>query len=173
MTSLSIATGFERQQGVLKRLGATPLGRGGLLGAKVASTTVVLAVQSLAVSAAAFGLGWRPRAWVPGAVAAGVLGIVAFGAMGLLLAGTLRAEANLGVANGLFLVFLLVGGIVVPTSDLPGPLQKAAEFLPAEPLATSLRDTLSGGHPPGRALLVLALWAGAMTVAAVATFRWE
>ena len=41
-TSQAIATGFERRYGVLKRLGATPLSRAGLIAAK---TTAVLAVE--------------------------------------------------------------------------------------------------------------------------------
>src|SRR5215469_10896255 len=45
MVSLGIATGFERQYGVLKRLGATPLGRPRLLGAKMAAIAVIEALQ--------------------------------------------------------------------------------------------------------------------------------
>jgi ABC-2 type transport system permease protein len=45
MVSLAIATGFERQYGVLKRLGSTPLGRPALLAAKTASVVVVESLQ--------------------------------------------------------------------------------------------------------------------------------
>ena len=59
-------------------------------------------------------------------VVALLLGTLAFAGLGLLLAGTLRAEATLAVANGLFLAFLLLGGIVLPVADLPGPLAALA-----------------------------------------------
>src|SRR5215207_343499 len=47
MVGLGIATGFERQYGVLKRLGATPLGRPALLAGK---TLTIVAVEGLQVA---------------------------------------------------------------------------------------------------------------------------
>ena len=60
MVSLGIGTGFERSYKVLKRLGATPLGRGRWLAAKIASVTVVEVVQLVVLVLVAFALGWRP-----------------------------------------------------------------------------------------------------------------
>src|SRR5688572_20107358 len=45
MVGLAIATGFERQYGVLKRLGTTPLGRPRLLLAKTGAIVAVELVQ--------------------------------------------------------------------------------------------------------------------------------
>ena len=44
-TSLAIATGFERRYGVLKRLGASPLPRSGLLAGKVGALLLVEVLQ--------------------------------------------------------------------------------------------------------------------------------
>jgi len=175
MVNLSIATGFERGQGVLKRLGATPLGRPSLLGAKIVAILVVEAVQFAVLVPVALGLGWHPTAaGVARAVLVVVLASAGFGGIGLLLAGVLRAEVNLAAANGLWLVLLLVSGMLAPLSKLPGGLQGVAKALPAAALSEALHRTLGlGVAVPGWAWLVLAVWAVAAPVVAAATFRWE
>lgn len=174
MTSLGIATGFERQSGVLRRLGVTPLGRDGLLTAKALSTLLVVALQVVAVGAVGAGLGWRvPRSGLPSGIAVIALGVVTFAGLGFLLAGRLRAEMNLAVVNALFLVFLLLGGIVVPVSELPAGLEALAGILPAEPLASALRSSLGATSVALSDLLTLGAWALAGCTLAAATFRWE
>ena len=133
MVSLGIATGFERGYGVLKRLGSTPLGRPRLLGAKIVTIIAVELVQAAVLLPVGLGLGWNPggggSAAVGGAVAAILLGSTAFAGIGLFMAGTLRAEVNLAAANGLYLILLLLGGMIVPISKLParpGRLRQAA-----------------------------------------------
>jgi ABC-2 type transport system permease protein len=173
MTNLSIATGFERHAGALRRLGITPLGRSGLLLAKVASLLVIVALQAGVVIGAAFALGWSPRASAGSAVFAMVLGTAAFAGLGFLLAGRLRAETNLAVANALFLLFLLLGGIVVPLSRLPGGVADFAQALPAEPLATAVRTALSEAAWDTGSLATLGVWAAVTCFVAALTFRWD
>jgi len=173
MTSLGIATGFERHAGVLRRLGTTPLGRGGLLAAKCIALLATVVVQVVAVVIVGKLLGWHPSGDIAAAIGLIVLGVVAFAGLGFLLAGRLRAETNLAAANGLFLVFLLLGGIVVSLSKLPAGLASFCRALPAEPLATSLRDALQTGAVPLRALVTLLVWAAGACLLAVATFRWD
>lgn len=173
MTSLGIATGFERQSGVLRRLGTTPLGRSGLIIAKSIATLCVVALQVVVVVAVAAGLGWRPRPSVGAAAAVLALGVVVFAGIALFLAGRLRAELNLAVANALFLVFLLFGGIVVETSRLPEGLEALSGFLPAEPFASALRATLDGGGATAADVTTLAVWAVMACLLAALTFRWE
>src|SRR2546427_2840749 len=114
MVSLGIATGFERQYGVLKRLGSTPLGRPALLAAKTAAVLAVEVLQVAVLVAVAAALGWSPlRSSSVGAAAVAILlATVAFAGLGLLMAGTLRGEMVLAAANGLYLLLLLVGGMV-------------------------------------------------------------
>src|SRR5204862_5583709 len=131
MGSLGIATGFERQYGVLKRLGSTPLGRPRLLGAKTASIVGIEIVQLVILVPVAFALGWDPSAAGGAALAAVVLATIAFAGLGLLMAGTLRAEVTLAAANGLYLVLLLLGGMVIPLAKLPEGLRAVARLLPA------------------------------------------
>jgi ABC-2 type transport system permease protein len=174
MVGLSIATAFERQHGALRLLGVTPLSRGGLLAAKVVSVLTVEAVQIACLMVVAAALGWRPgeRAWL--AVPLVAAGTAAFTGIGLLLAGRLRAETTLAAANGLYVVLLLAGGMVLPLADLPGPVADVAKLLPAAALAGVLRPVLGAAGPfPFAALAVLLAWAVAMPAAAIATFRWD
>ncbi len=178
MTALGIGTGFDRGFGVLKRLAATPLGRPRLLSAKTLTVVTVELVQAVIVLAVGVGLGWRPGGGsgaVPaGAGAALVLGTIAFCGLGLLAAGTLRPLVNLAVLNMVFVVLLLLGGMLVPLSKLPGWLADLSRALPASALSDALHRTLGAGVPvSGRDWLVLAVWAVAAPVAASALFRWE
>ncbi|MDQ1444954.1 MAG: type transport system permease protein [Acidimicrobiaceae bacterium] len=174
MVSLAIATGFERQYLVLKRLGSTPLGRPALLAAKTAAIVVVEVVQVGVLVPVALALGWHAGG-ADMAVAAGavVLATVAFAGLGLLMAGALPAMTTLAAANGLYLVLLLLGGMVVPLAKLPGGLRTVARALPAAALSDALHAALGGGAVPGRAWAVLAAWAVVGPVAAALTFRWE
>jgi ABC-2 type transport system permease protein len=176
-TATAIATGFERRSGVLKLLGATPLGRSGLLVGKVAATLAVIVVQLLVIGVAAWLMGWRPSLANPVAVAGlVVLGTLALGSWGFALAGLLRAEATLAVANGIFLLLLFAGGTVLPTDRLPAPLEAVAALLPSAALGDGLRalmDPAAAAGIPWSALAVLTAWAVAGTVLSVRTFRWE
>lgn len=177
MVGLAIATGFERSYGVLKRLGVTPLGRPALLAAKTLSILLVEVVQVAVLVPVALLLGWSPEGVGAGravaVVAAVVLATAAFAGLGLLMAGLLPALTVLALANGLYLVLLLLGGMVVPLSKLPAALRVLAEGLPAAALATLLHRALSGLPLAAGPWIVLGAWAVAAPVAAALTFRWE
>ena len=178
MVSLGIATGFERGYGVLKRLGSTPLGRPRLLGAKIITIVAVELLQAAVLLPVGLALGWNPGGGagvaVAGAVAAILLGSAAFAGIGLLMAGTLRAEVNLAAANGLYLILLLLGGMIVPITKLPSGLASFAKLLPAEALSAALHATLGAGSSvPAESWAVLAVWAVAAPLAAAVSFRWE
>ena len=177
MVSLGIATGFERSYKVLKRLGVTPLGRPRWLAAKIITVLVVEIVQVVLLVPIALLLDWRAddTRWLLALGAVG-LGTAAFGGLGLFIAGRLRAEINLAAQNGLYLVLLLLGGMVIPFENLPGPMESVAKYLPSGALADVLRDALIGSGAatqPSTSWIVLAAWAVAMPLVAAATFRWE
>ena len=175
MANLSLSTGFERGYGVLKRLRTTPLGRPALLGAKIVAVLVVELLQILVLVPVSLALGWHAQASCLGAdVGVILLATTAFGGIGLFLAGVVRAEVNLATANGLWFVFLLLGGSVVPLSDLHGWLHAVATLLPAAALSEALYHSLGlGSAIPLWAWLNLAIWAVAAPAAAALTFRWE
>lgn len=175
MVSLGIATGFERSYGVLKRLGATPLGTQRLVLAKSLAVVLVEVVQLLVLVGVGLILGWRgDLSAVAPVVGALLLGTLAFAGIGLTLAGTLRGEVNLAAQNGLYLVLLLIGGIMFPLDSLPSWLQTPAELLPSSALADVMRGALTQTSlNGGAAWIVLAVWALVAPTAAAKLFRWQ
>ncbi len=175
MVSLGIATAYERYYGVLKRLGSSPLPRGGLVIAKLISVLALEVIQViLLVGVAALLYGWRPAGspWLALGVMA--LGTITFAALGLAMAGALRAEVTLAGANALYLLFLLLGGGILPLSHLPPGLSGLAQLLPASALTQMLQASLTDRAAfPGAALLTLVIWAVVILFVAIRTFRWE
>jgi ABC-2 type transport system permease protein len=175
MVNLGIATAYERYYGVLKRLGASPLPRSGLIIAKVISILVLEVVQVILVVGVAVVLyGWQPAGSPLLAILVMALGTITFAAIGLAMAGALRAEITLAGANALFLLFVLLGGGILPLSHLPAPVTAIAQFLPAAAFTQALQATMSDGTAfPGFALVVLTVWAVAVLIIAIRTFQWE
>jgi ABC-2 type transport system permease protein len=177
LVNLGIATAYERYYGVLKLLGGSPLPRSGLIAAKTAAVLAVELVQViLLVAVAGLVFDWRPGP--DSNLALGLVGILlgtlAFAGLGLAMAGSLRAEATLAAANGLFLVFLVLGGIVVPVDHLPAALAAVAGVLPASALSDLLRIALGASHGEAvGSLLLLGAWAIGSALVAARTFRWE
>jgi len=174
LVSLGIATAYDRYYGSLKRLGSTPLPRWGLIAAKIVTVLAIEAAQVvLLVLIATIFFGWRPSGSLLLALLVMLIGTAAFVGLGMLMAGTLRAEATLAGANGLFILFLAIGGVVLPTSHLPVVIQQIAQILPAAALSNALRTALSPTGIDGGSLLLLVVWAVILLVAAALTFKWE
>ena len=175
MVSLGIATAYERYYGVLKRLGGSPLPRTGLIIAKILSVLALEVLQIALLVAVAAGIyGWRPQGAPAVTLLALVLGTAAFAGLGLAMAGALRAEATLAGANGLYLLFLLLGGGILPLDHLPGPLEAIARALPAAALTNALRASMTTGAAfPGTDMILLAVWAAIILLVAIRSFRWE
>jgi ABC-2 type transport system permease protein len=174
MVSLAISTGFERQMGVLKRLGATPLTRPQLLAAKILAVLVIEGLQTGTLLLEAVALGWRSTgARIAVALAAMLLASIGFAGIGMALAGTMPALTTLAVANGLYLVLLLLGGMIVPLSKLPSGVEIVAKLLPSGALSEATHGALSSAGAPGWTWSVLAAWAVGAPLAAAWCFRWE
>jgi ABC-2 type transport system permease protein len=176
-TSVAIATGFERRYGVIKLLGSSPLPRHGLLLGKVLALLNVVALQLVVLGGVALALGWEPSLAHPASTVLGLLltiglGTAAFASLGLLVAGALRAEATLALANLVYLLLMAGGGVVLPTSTY-GAAGGLIEWLPSGALGEAMRSTLVDADIDGRSLLVLAAWALLGAVLTARTFRWE
>lgn len=178
-TGQAVATGYERRYGALRRLATTPLRRSTLVAGKTLTVLAVEALQLALLAGTALALGWQPRTG-PGSLAATgalvIVGTAAFSGLGLLLAGTLRAEATLAAANLVYLVLLLVGGVIVPVDRFPAGVQPVLELLPIALLTGGLRGALGPdgtGGAPWLAAMGLLIWAGVAIAAAAAMFRWD
>jgi len=172
-TGLAIGTGFERKYAVLKRLGATALPRWGLIGGKTLAVGLLECVQIVLICAFGFVLAWHPHGnpvWVALLLA---LGTLAFGGLGLLVAGTLRAEMTLAAANLIWLVLLFAGGIAIPL-DRFGSAADVLQYLPSAALSHGLHEVLEYRHGlPVRDVLTLLVWSALALPAAARWFKWE
>ncbi|MFE3681624.1 ABC transporter permease [Streptomyces sp. NPDC059095] len=173
-TGQAIATGFERRYGVLKRLGASPLPRWALMTSKTLAVLVTEVLQVVLLTVIAFALGWSPHGNPLAVLLLLVLGTAAFSGLGLLMAGTLKAEATLAAANLVFLLLLVAGGVIVPMDKFPGGVQSVLDLLPISALSGGLRDVLQeGASMPWGNLAILAVWAVLGLGSAAKFFRWE
>jgi ABC-2 type transport system permease protein len=173
-TGLAIGTGFERKYGVLKRLGGTALPRPILLLGKTTAVLGLEIIQLVLIAALGLALGWHPHGDPLLAVLLVLVGTATFGALGLLLAGTLRAEVTLAAANLVWLILLFCGGIAVPLSKFPHNVDTVLRLLPSAALSDGLHQVLQHGHGvPVAALLTLLVWAAIAVPAAARWFRWE
>lgn len=173
-TGQAISTAFDRRYGVLRLLGVSPLGRDGLLIAKALAVLTVELLQGVVIGALGLSLGWHPR-WI-GLFAAGLLALVgtwAFVALALLLAGTLRAEGVLALANLIWILLLGIGGVIIPRTEMLPGLSHLAAVLPSGALGDGLREAFIGGRLAVLPLLVLVIWGAVATALASRTFRWS
>ncbi len=172
-TGLAIAVGFERQYGVLKRLGATPLPRWVLLAAKTLGVLGVQVLQLVVICLTGLLLGWHPRGSILGAAGLVLLAVVAFSGLGLLLGGTLRGLTALAAANVAWFALLLLGGVLFPLSSF-GSAESVLSVLPTAALSHGLRAVLFGGAAlPTDDVLTLAVWGLGSLALATRAFRWE
>jgi ABC-2 type transport system permease protein len=173
-TGLAIGTGFERKYAVLKRLGATALPRSVLLLGKTLAVLLLEIVQVALICLAGLALGWHPHGDPALVLVLVVIGTLAFGGLGLLIAGTMRAEVTLAAANLIWLVLLFAGGIAIPLTKYPDVARDVLQYLPSAALSDGMHHVLQNGAGiPTRALLTLLVWAAVGLPAAARWFRWE
>ncbi len=173
-TGQAISTGFDRRYGVLRLLGVSPLGRNGLLAAKALAVLTIELLQGIVIGGLGLAVGWHPH-WLglfPGALIA-LVGTWTFVALALLLAGTLRAEGVLALANLIWIALLGLGGVIIPRGEMPPGLSHVAALLPSGALGDGLREALIHGRLAGTPLLVLVVWGAVATAMASRTFRWS
>ena len=173
-TGLAIGTGFERKYAVLKRLGATALPRSVLIGGKTLSVLLLELVQLIVIGLAGLALGWHPHGSPLPVLVLVVLGTAAFGGLGLLVAGTLRAEVTLAAANLIWLILLFAGGIAIPLTKYPPAVRDVLQYLPSAALSSGLHKVLQfGAGLPVHESVTLLVWAAVALPAAARWFRWE
>jgi ABC-2 type transport system permease protein len=173
-TSVAISTAFERRYGVLERLATTPLGKHGLLAGKALAVILIMFGQLVILAGTSLALGWRPEFTPLSGLFAVVLVILAtatFVCLGLLLAGRLRAESTLGLANLIYVILLIGGALIIPLERYPAVLQPMITILPTAALGEGLRAAANGQVLSWTVVALLA-WLVAAGLAAWKGFRW-
>lgn len=169
---LAIGLGFDRGFGAIRRFAATPLRVSEFWLAKLFATIILVVGQCLVLGGIALVLGWSPSIHfaLPGAL---TLGVVAFVGLAFVISGLTDGLKALALANGLYIVLLLVSGIVFELDQLPGWLESAVKWLPSTALAELFRQSLDGAGGPAWAWITLAAWAVASPLLAVRVFRYS
>lgn len=172
-TGQAIAVGFDRRYGALKRLGATPIPRWGIIAGKAMAVVIVVIAQAILLGAIGFAFGWRPE---PVGLLIGAfviaLGTAAFSALGLLLGGTLKAEVVLALANLLWFAMLGIGSLVVMSSRVPDSVWWVARVAPSGALTEALQQA-ADGRVDVFGVVVLLAWAVVGSALAVRWFRFQ
>ncbi|BDH57894.1 ABC transporter permease [Tsukamurella sp. PLM1] len=171
-TGQAIAVGFDRRYGALKRLGATPLPRWGVIAGKTCAVILVVVLQAVILSGFGIALGWRPGPlglllWVPLLA----LGVFAFASLGLLLGGTLKAEVVLALANLLWFALGAIGSLVVAHEHVPDTVVQIARVAPSGALIEALTRASESGAVDWFGVAVLLVWGAVGATAAVRLFR--
>ncbi|MEO8106014.1 MAG: ABC transporter permease [Actinomycetes bacterium] len=172
-TALAIQTGFERRYGVLRRIGTTPLLRSDVLAGKSLAVLTIEVVQVAVLGVVGFALGWRPDlVGLVVVIPLLLLGSAALASLALLLAGVVRAEATLALANLAYLV-LASAGVVIPVDRAPERVQPLLELLPSAALAESLRIATGTGAVAWTLVAILIIWFLIGAGGVSRWFRWE
>jgi len=173
-TSLAIATAFERRSGTLVTMGVTPISRVELVTGKTLSTVYLAAISALILGVVALVLGWRPTLSATLIPLILILGIASVTGFAFLLAGTVRAEAVLALANGIFVFAMIFGGIVFQYSGIVGTV---IELFPPAALSNCMSHALDSTPLDSPPLLVsigvLLAWSVAGTLASAKFFKWR
>ncbi|MDF1489504.1 ABC transporter permease [Tessaracoccus caeni] len=173
LTTLAIATGFERRYNVLERMAATPLGKPGVLLGKALSIAMIATGQAVVLTAAGLLLGWRPQPSLAALVVSALTALLAmatFAGLALIMAGSLRPEATLAVANLMYLVGMPLG-ILLPVSAYPMWAQPVLSLLPTAALGESMRAA-ADGVTLFWPLAVAAVWALVLSFLTRKVFSW-
>jgi len=176
--NLSTALARQRDVGILKRLGGTPLRVWVLVGAKAMTAAAVTLAQSIlmiAVNVLLF------KAEIGGSVFWGLavltVGILTFTTMGIALAG-LCPNADVAAAAGMAITLPMqfLCGTFFPLDEMPSLLRHIAQALPLTYFVEALRGAMLTGGGPGAYVRDWAILLGCLafaSVVAVKTFRWE
>ena len=164
-----------RERGILRRLNATPVGAGRLLGAQltVNLTIALLAtVGILIVGYAAFGVALPKQP--AGFLLTLLLTAVAMLTLGLVVAALARNGRVAGaVGTMLFLPLMFFAGLWIPRSMMPAGLLRISDDTPLGASVAALQDTMSGQWPSASGLAILAAYAVVFGAVAWRFFRWE
>ena len=180
-TNLANVVPIRRDEGVLKRWRGTPLPPWVYIGGLIGSAVALAAAGSLlmiSLGVVAYDLD-VDAAKVPAAVVTFLVGVLAFAAMGMAVAGLCpSASAASAVANAIILPMAFISDIFIPIeSSAPAWLDTLGDVLPLKPFAQSFQDCFNPAvDPPAfnwAKLAVVAAWGVAGLLVALRWFRWE
>lgn len=169
-----VVTGY-RERGILRRMSATPVRPGALLGAQMGIHGVAAlcsALLSLAVGRIAFDVPLPDQAFgYLLALALAVLAALSIGALISALSPTSKIANAVGTV--VFFPMMFCSGVWLPVQAMPDALARTVECTPFGAAAQALNQAAAGHWPAWSHLGVLALWTVLLSGAAARWFRWE
>jgi ABC-2 type transport system permease protein len=174
---LSIMLVIRRENGILKRVRATPLPAGTYVAALLATTMLAFALEALVMIAVGWiAFGTHVQHAISLALAL-LLAIATFTALGLALTSVIKsAEGSSAVVNAIYLPAAFISGAFFSSHSFPSFLRAIADVLPLVYVIQVIRDVMLRGaqiwNRPG-AVAVIAAWGIAGAVVAARRFRWE
>ena len=168
----------QREKGILRRIGATPLPRWKLVASNIMMQLVVAVVDTVLI----LGVGVLVfKIQIVGNLAAAAgfvfLGAGAFLALGFMLASFLKTEEQAtGVVQVVQMPLMFLSGIFFPFDFMPDFLRSVARLLPLTYLGDGLRQTMVSGTqvaPLAMDAAVLAGWLVVCLAIAARSFRWD
>ncbi len=175
---LAIVLVLRRESGVLKRVRGTPLPPSAYLGAVIASTTVVYAIEAVALIAIGR-LAYHvplPHQWLS-LVLAILLGSLSFAALGIALTGAIRSgDGASAVVNAIYLPLSFLAGAFWSAQNFPKFIQVVSDVLPLTHFIRLMRNIVVLHQPiwsNWEQVAIIAAWGLAGLVFAMRFFRWE
>jgi ABC-2 type transport system permease protein len=170
---------LQRERGQLKRVRATPVPGGVVIGGRALTSfaIAVLAVVLLcAVGVVFYGVD-LPGETLPAFVVSVFVGVLSLSAVGFAFSGFVPSEnAAPAMANFVALPIYFISGIFVPSESIPDWMDKIASVFPVKPLfdalLTAFNPATTGAGFEWGSLAVVAAWGVGALVVAMRTFWW-
>jgi ABC-2 type transport system permease protein len=174
---LSIMLVIRRENGVLKRLRATPLPAWTYVAALLSTTVLAYALEAVVmIVLGRLAFGTHVQHAVSLALAL-LLGIAAFTALGLALTSVIKsAEGSSAVVNAIYLPASFISGAFFSPHSFPSFLRAIADVLPLVYVIRLVRDVMLGGVEiwnRAGAVAVIVAWGAFGAIVAARRFRWE
>ncbi len=167
-----------REEGVLRRLGATPLPRWQLISGQLLMRLTIGMLQAaliIGISVVAFNV--KVQGSYLALAGLTLLGALTFIGMGYLIAALAKSvESANGVSSVINFPMMFLSGVFFPLALLPAFLAPVVRAMPLTYLADAFRQITIGGaqtFPMWLDVAVLAAWGVVCTVLAARFFRWE
>lgn len=175
LTNFPSAIGGYREQGVLRRLGSTPIGPHRVLAAQLIVSAVSLTAGAGVATAAAMGLlgAHAPHSAILVTATFGLASITMLSIGSIIAARAATAQNANGLGMLVFIGSLFTAGVWTPGPLMSEPLQQIAGFTPLGAASQALSAAWYGQPFPMAQVLVLVAWAVPCAYLAYRTFRWR
>jgi ABC-type multidrug transport system permease subunit len=177
MWGVGFAVVDMRHRKLLKRMIASPMRKSEFIASLMASRVVFMLVELVVLLVLGYFLfDIVVRGGVAATVLVGLIGALAFGGIGTLVASRVqKIETVTGIMNVVMLPMFVFSGIFFSSDRFPAVMQPAIQVLPLTMLNDTLRAIIIEGQSltsQASEILGLVLWGGLSFLLSIRWFRW-